>query len=383
MPWEQTCAMDEKIKFITSVKSGIYSFAEVCRQFGISRKSGYRLLERYESEGEKALVVRSRAPHSHPNALDEQVGAQLLAIKQRYPHFGPRKVRDYARLAGWDAGLPAVSTIGELFKRYGLVHPRKRRRRTPGQVGAGLRNAVQPNGLWCVDFKGQFRLGNARYCYPLTLSDQASRYLLVCRGLYEPTERAVRPYFEWAFHEYGLPWALRSDNGTPFASIALGGLSRLAVWWLKLGIALERIAPGHPEQNGRHERMHRTLKAHIGPGARHLAAQQHSLDAFREHYNVERPHESLGGLPPVRCYAPSLRPYPARVREPEYADEVQVRRVRSNGQIKWGGQMVYVSDVLIGEAVGLTALEEDRWQIQFCDLLLGVFNQRSGKIEAL
>lgn len=381
MPWEQTCAMDEKIKFIASVKSGIYSFAEVCRQFGVSRKSGYRLMQRYEAEGERALVARSRAPHSHPNALDEQLCAQLLAIKHRYPHFGPRKVRDCARLAGWEEP-PAASTIGELFKRHGLVHPRKRRRRTAGQVSA-LSGGTQPNSLWCTDFKGQFRLGNARYCYPLTLSDHASRYLLVCRGLHEPSERGVWPYFEWAFREYGLPQAMRSDNGVPFASLALAGLSRLAVWWLKLGIALERIAPGHPEQNGRHERLHRTLKAHIEPAAGHLAAQQRAFDAFRAHYNEQRPHEALDGLPPARCYAPSPRPYPVRVREPEYADGVQVRRVRSNGQIKWGGQMVFVSEVLRGEPVGLTSLDNDRWQIQFCSLVLGVLNQRTGKIESL
>ena len=380
MPWEHTRAMDEKIKFISSVKSGIYSFAEVCRQFGISRKSGYQLMRRYDSEGEKALVPRSRAPHTHPNALDERLGEALLDIKRRFPKFGPRKVRDWVALAGWRE-LPAISTIGELFKRHGLVHPRKRRRRTAGQV-SDLSGTTQPNELWCVDFKGQFRLGNARYCYPLTLTDHASRYLLLCRGLHRPSERAVWPYFEWAFREYGLPLAMRSDNGPPFASLALGGLSRLSVWWLKLGITLQRIEPGHPEQNGRHERLHRTLKAHIKP-ARHLAAQQRDFDAFGAHYNEQRPHQALNGLPPARCYASSPRPYPGRLREPEYAPGVQVRRVRSNGQIKWAGQKVFVSEVLHGESVGLTPVDNDRWQIQFCSLVLGVLNQRTGKIEAL
>jgi putative transposase len=373
--------MDEKIKFIVAVKSETYSFAEVCRQFGISRKCGYELVRRYDAEGEKALVERSRAAHSHPNALDEHDCAQLLAIKQRYPLFGPRKVRDYARLSGWQQ-LPAASTIGELFKRHGLVHPRKHRRRTAGQIGP-VPGANEPNQTWCVDFKGQFRMGNARYCYPLTLSDYASRYLLVCRGLHAPSERAVWPYFEWAFREYGLPQVLHSDNGPPFASLALAGLSRLALWWLKLGITLSRIAPGHPEQNGRHERIHRTLKAHSVPAAAHLRAQQRDFDAFRVHYNEQRPHEALGGLPPARCYAPSPRPYPARVQEPHYADSLHVRRVRSNGQIKWRGQLVFVSGVLRGEPVGLSELDSDRWQIQFCSLALGLLNQRTGKIEPL
>lgn len=381
MPWKETCVMDEKIKFIVSVKHQTYSFAEVCRQFGISRKCGYELMRRYDTEGEKGLAQRSRAAHSHPNALYEGCCAQLLEIKQRFPLFGPRKVRDYVCLAGWQYP-PAVSTIGDLFKRHGLVHPRKRRRRSAGQIGT-VPGTSEPNQLWCVDFKGQFRMGNTRYCYPLTLSDHASRYLLVCRGLHAPSERAVWPYFEWAFREYGLPQAMHSDNGPPFASLALAGLSRLAVWWLKLGITLSRIAPGHPEQNGRHERMHRTLKAHSVPAAAHLRAQQRDFDAFCFHYNEERPHESLGGVSPAHCYVPSPRAYPARVREPHYADSLQVRRVRSNGQIKWRGQMVFVSEVLRGEPVGLSELANDRWQVQFCSLPLGVLNQRSGRIEPL
>jgi transposase InsO family protein len=274
--------MDEKIKFIAMVKSGAYSFASTCRQFGISRQSGYELLARYETQGEQALGARSRAPHTHPNAIPESMAKTLLDVKATHTHFGPRKVRDWLIMNGDPGALPASSTIGELFKRHGLVRPRGKRRARSAPCTEPLRHATAPNLVWSVDFKGQFRLGNGHWCYPLTLSDNASRYLLVCRGLAHPTEVAVWPYFRRAFEEYGLPCALRSDNGAPFASTALGGLTRLSVWLLKLGIALERITPGRPDQNGRHERMHRTLKEHLTPARHSLAAQQRVLDWFQD-----------------------------------------------------------------------------------------------------
>jgi hypothetical protein len=224
---------------------------------------------------------------------------------------------------------------------------------------------------------------NGRWCYPLTLSDNASRYLLVCQGLAHPTEAAVWPHFEGAFRHYGLPAALRTDNGAPFASTALGGLTRLSVWLLKLGIALERITPGRPDQNGRHERMHRTLKDHIEPPERTLAAQQGALERFQIHYNEERPHEALNGVPPAKKYRRSTRAYPSRVRPPEYDSDIQVRRVRSNGQIKWHGKRVFVSEALIGEPVGLRQIDEGRWQLLFCTMPLGVINERISTIERL
>lgn len=224
---------------------------------------------------------------------------------------------------------------------------------------------------------------NGRWCYPLTLSDNASRYLLVCQALAHPTEAAVWPHFEQAFRDYGLPMALRTDNGVPFASTALGGLTRLSVWLLKLGIALERIRPGRPDQNGRHERMHRTLKDHIEPPQRSLAAQQRDLDRFQRHYNDERPHEALGGIPPVRKYQASTRAYPRRIQPPEYDPQIQVRRVRTNGQIKWHGKLLFVSEALIGEPVGLRQIDEDRWQLLFCKMPLAVVNDRMSTIERL
>ena len=383
MTWKETCLMDEKIKFIAMVKSGIYNFASTCRQFGISRQTGYQLMARYQAEGERALAARSRAPHTHPNAISAAMTKTLLDVKARHTHFGPRKVRDCLAMHGHPGALPAASTIGELFKRHGLVRTRSKRRARSAPSSEPLRHATASNMVWSVDFKGQFRVGNGQWSYPLTLSDNASRYLLVCRALAHPSEAAVWPYFRRAFQDYGLPWALRSDNGAPFASTALGGLTRLAVWVLKLGIALERITPGRPDQNGRHERMHRTLKDHIDPVRSTLVAQQRALERFRVHYNEERPHEALGGISPAMCYRPSERAYPRRLRPPEYAPGIEVRRVRSNGQVKWHGKLVFVSEALIGEPIGLQQIDDARWQVLFCSMRLGTINERLNMIERL
>jgi transposase InsO family protein len=383
MPWSETCLMDEKIKFIAMVQSGTYSFASTCRQFGISRQAGYDLMARYEAEGEQALLSRSRAPHTHANAISSAMAKKLLDVKATHVHFGPRKVRDYLLMKGHRGALPAVSTIGELFKRHGLVRARGRRRARSAPHTEPLRHATAPNIVWSVDFKGHFRLRNGQWCYPLTLSDNASRYLLVCRALAHPTEAAVWPHFRRTFEEYGLPCALRSDNGAPFASTAVGGLTRLTVWLLKLGIVLERITPGRPDQNGRHERMHRTLKDYLDPVRATLAAQQRALEQFRMHYNHERPHNSLGGISPAMCHRHSKRLYPGRVPVPEYPAGLEVRRVRSNGQIKWHGQRVFVSEALIGEPVGLQQIDEARWQLLFCSMRLGVINERLSIIERI
>jgi putative transposase len=380
MPWKQTCPMDEKIKFIAAVKCGQDSFAEICRQFRISRKSGYKLMQRYEQEGEQGLKERSRAPHRHANAISDAWADELLKVKRRYPNFGPGKVLDRLVLEGREREeLPAVSTVGELFKRHGLVKARRSRAKAARST-APLSHASTPNAVWSIDFKGQFVLGNRRWCYPLTLTDNASRYLLVCRGMHRPTERGVWPYMELAFREYGLPRALRSDNGSPFASTGLGGLSRLSVWWLKLGILLERIAPGKPQQNGRHERMHRTLKQENELPKHDLRAQQRRFEWFQRFYNEERPHDSLDGLTPSHCYHASPRSYPATVPEPQYPVGFTVRRVRSNGQIKWEGAHVFVGEALVGEPIGLRQVDEHCWQVWFCTQKLGLLDVRSGKI---
>lgn len=383
MPWKETCPVDEKIKFIAMVKSGVYSFASTCRQFDISRKTGYQLLARYEVDGVRGLNERSRARLTHANALSDALVLRLLDIKATHVHFGPRKVRDCLALQGYRGALPAASTIGELFKRYGLVRPRDRRRARSSPTTEPLRHASAPNVVWSADFKGQFRMKDGRYCYPLTLSDNASRYLLVCQGMARPTEANARPSFERAFREYGLPVAMRTDNGAPFASVALCGLTRLGVWMLKLGIKLERIEPGRPDQNGRHERMHRTLKENIEPPKANLAAQQRALRAFQRHYNEERPHDALAGVPPAHRYEPSPRKYPKRLPEPQYDSTMQVRRIKTNGLIKWHGRQLFVSEALIGEYVGLRQLDESRWQLRFCQMPLGILNDRMDRIERL
>ncbi len=380
MPWKETCPMDEKVKFISAAKSERYGMTALCRHFGISRKTGYKWLKRYEAEGVDGLKARSRSPHSHPNEVGPELEAALLQMKVRHPHWGPRKIRDWLVLNRPREIWPAASTIGEVYRRHGLVKSRKRRVHAKPTT-APLRHCTDVNEVWSADFKGQFRLGTGSWCYPLTISDNHSRYLLACRGLSAPTEAGVWPWFEWVFQEYGLPCAIRTDNGSPFASTAMGGLTRLSVWWIKLGIMPERIRPGRPDQNGRHERLHRTLKAEaIHPPKGNMSAQQRAFNRFIEEYNRQRPHESLNGAPPASVYRPSLRSYPVSLPEVEYAAGFTVRRVRSNGEIKWHGTKVYVSEALRGEPVGLLPMDNECWQVKFAHLELGVLDDRLGRI---
>jgi transposase InsO family protein len=314
-----------------------------------------------------------------------EVQAAVLAARAAHPTWGPRKLLAWLQ-ARRERGLeppltlPAASTVGELLRRSGLVVPRRRRaRRVPW--ASPLAHAAAANAVWCADFKGQFRTGDGALCYPLTISDGCSRYLLRCVGLAAIDGARVRPLFEATFREFGLPEALRTDKGPPFASVGLGGLSPLSVWWVKLGIVPERIAPGHPEQNGRHERLHRPLKRDTAtPPAATPRAQQVAFDRFRQAYNAERPHEALGQRPPASAYSPSARPYPERLREPEYPHADAVRRVRSTGQIRWAGRLVYLSESLIGEPVGLTALDDRHWQLAFGPLVLGVLDAAVGRV---
>lgn len=380
MPWNETEPMLERTKFVLSVTSGELSFKAQCERFGISRKTGYKLMGRYASEGLAGLGDRSRAPGRCPHALSSETAARILALKQRYPTWGPRKLRDRLATESPEGTWPAVSTIGELLSRHGLVQSRTLRRRAP-PMSTPLAHAQAPHEVWSIDFKGQFRLGNGRLCYPLTVTDNASRYLLACRGLYQPRRLPVRETLEGLFRAHGLPWALRSDNGPPFASTGLGGLSTLAVWLIRLGVRPERIAPGKPQQNGRHERMHRTLKAETTrPPSATLAAQQRRFNAFMREFNDERPHEALGGKTPASRYAPSPRSYPALLPEVVYPSGLTLRRVRSNGEFKWKGSLLFLSEALVGEVVGLREVGESVWQIQFGEYPLGVLDERRGGI---
>ncbi len=374
MPWKETCPMDERMKFLTDYLKGHWSVAQLCRQYAMSRKTGYKWIARYEAEGWTGLQERSRAPQTHPQATPAEIQERLVHFRLQHPHWGPRKLLDRLGHQDPQTAWPAVSTGGAILKRHGLVTPRRHRRRQP-VASVALREGRHPNDVWATDFKGWFRTQDGTRIDPLTISDWASRYLLRCQRVPQPTLAAVQPVFVAAFREFGLPVAIRSDNGPPFASMGLGGLSRLAVWWLRLGILPERIQPGHPEQNGRHERMHRTLKqATARPPQRTAQGQQRAFTRFQAEYNQERPHEALAMQTPAQCYQPSPRPYPRRVPEMEYGAEYTVRRVRSTGEIKWQGRRLFLGEALVGEPVGLRELEEDLWQIEFGPLHLALYH---------
>ena len=371
MPWRETCAMDERLRFIVEAMAPGALMSAVCGRYGISRKTGYKWLSRYRAEGLAGLTERSRAPGRRPWAISWEVAEVVLSLRRSHPTWGPRKLRAYLQSAAPETVWPSASTIGELLQRHGLVRPRGYRRRTPPMT-VPFGECTEPNDVWCADFKGWFRTGDGRRCEPLTVTDAVSRYALVCQAVARTDRAHVQPLLEDAFRRHGLPGALRTDNGPPFASRGLGGLSRLAVWLAKLGVRPERIRPGKPQENGRHERFHRTLKHETAaPPAPTLAEQQARFDAFTRTYNQERPHEALGQVPPARVYGPSPRVMPDHVAEPVYPDAMAVRRVRSNGEIKWRGQLVFLSEALVGEPVGLADHPaEDGWIIHFADLPL-------------
>jgi len=385
MPWKETRVDEERLKFIVACldKASGWSMSEVCAAFGISRKSGYKWLQRYRDAGVDGLHERRRAPLHHPNATPAAMVEQLIAVRKKHRFWGPRKVVATLKRTHPDIAWPAPSTAGAILKRQGLVTPRRRRRGSVGVVNPALSTPTQPNHVWGVDYKGWFRLGNGQRCDPLTISDLFSRYVLACRRVPRLTAPCARPVFERAFGEYGLPDAIRSDNGSPFASAGLGGLSRLSVWWIKLGIALERIVPGRPDQNGCHERMHRTLKRETAmPPCANEAAQQRRFNRFRSVFNSERPHEALNDAVPAQWYHPSVRAYPRTIAEVEYPGHFEVRRVRTTGEIKWQGAGVYLSEALVGEPVGLDAVSDRHWQISFGSMKLGLFDTHTRKLLA-
>lgn len=380
MPWKETCVVDEKLAFIAAYLRGGLPMTVLCEQFGISRDTGYRLVRRYEAEGADGLVPCSRAPHCHGMAMAAAIAAAVLALRRERPYWGPKKLRAALMKRDPRQPWPAPSTIGDLLRREGLSAPRRRRRTATPRPQPFL-PVLAPNDLWGIDFKGWFRTADGQRCDPLTLTDADSRFLIECRIVPE-TIAAVQPVVDRAFRELGLPRALRSDNGPPFASSqAAGGLTRLSVHWVKLGIRLERIDPGAPQQNGRHERMHATLKAETArPPAATPAEQQARFDRFRHDFNDNRPHEALGQVTPTSRYRPSPRPYPSKVEEPWYDAEHAVRRVRSNGEIKWGGDLIFLGEALIGEPVGIAETEAGDWIVRFADIDLGLIERKTGKL---
>lgn len=373
--------MEERFKFVQEHRTEEWSMAELCRRYGVSRKTGYKWLERYRGSGLEGLQDQSRAPHRHPNEVLEEVAEAVLELRRQHPHWGPAKLRARLQREAAEIAWPAASTMGEMLKRAGLSVPRKLRRKATASQSP-LRHAAAANQVWCADFKGWFRCGDGSRCDPLTISDGFSRYLLRCQAVKGLHTDSVRGVMEAAFREYGLPERMRTDNGEPFASVGLGGLSALSIWWMKLGIRPERIPPGKPQHNGRHERMHRSLKqATARPPAANLRAQQRAFDQFRQEYNQERPHAALQMKTPADLYCASSRSYPSRLAEPEYPDDWEVRRVRQCGTMRWWSQSIFVGKALVGEAVGLEPTEEGRWRVWFFDYPLGIFDEGKRSIQ--
>lgn len=380
MPWNETTPVEERAKFVLAARSGLYSMSELCERYEISRPTGYKWVGRFAAEGFEGLHDRSHAPLHPRQRTGDALCQLLLECRRAHPRWGPRKVLDYLRPRHPQLRLPAPSTVGELFLREGLVEPRPApRRRARG--GSPVCAVEEPNELWTADYKGDFRLSDGTRCYPLTVADAATRYLLGCQGLTSTSLPLAREVFERLFREYGLPEAIHTDNGSPFASSGVAGLTRLNVWWIELGITCRRSRPATPQDNPAHERMHRTLAAEVTrPPGEDAAAQQQKHEHFRAEYNQERPHEALGGQTPASRYRLSSRQMPERTPEPSYAGHCEVRRVRPKGTIKFKGQEIFLSEPLAGKHVALEEVEEQVWSIRFHTLELARFHARERRL---
>ena len=374
--------MDERLRFVARRLEG-EPMATLCEEFEISRKTGYKIFERYQRIGVTGLSDRSRRPNRHANQLPVVVEKAIVGLKREFPTWGAPKIRERLRQRWPELHCPAISTVHATLDRHGLVRRRSRRRR-PRLTGTGLSQPVAPNRLWCADYKGEFLLTNHRYCYPLTITDFASRYLLACEALSTTKERYAFTVFERAFLEFGLPEAIRTDNGVPFASAhALYGLSKLGVWWLRLGIQIERIAPGHPEQNGRHERMHLTLKTEATrPASANVLQQQQRFDTFVHHYNHERPHQALDMATPASRYQASSRLY-AGVEELDYPAHDWSAVVTRCGRICYQARKINVSQVFAGQKVGVKQTDDHIWLVTFMDYDLGYFDDETCRLEPI
>lgn len=381
MPWMETSTMDAKVAFILDWKSGKYPVSDLCAQYGISRKTGYKWIDRFMQEGPDGLFERSHAPRASPHRTPAEVEQTIVELRQRHPSWGAKKLIWSLERRSPELELPGRSTVCEILKRNGLVLA-KRRPRAVGHPGRPSVAVDKPNDSWSVDFKGQFKTGDGQYLYPLTVTDNHSRYLLACQGLSGTLLQPTQAVLSRLFKERGLPNRLRSDNGSPFAAYSLGRLSRLSVWLLKLGVMPELIEPGKPQQNGRHERMHRTLKAETTrPPAANARAQQKRFNQFRQEFNEERPHEALDGLVPADVYENSSRPMPGKLLQPEYPDRYEVRYVSANGGIRWKNRWVNVSSVLVGEHIGLEEIDDGQWDVYFANYRLGRLHERFMRIE--
>jgi putative transposase len=381
MPWKECHVEDERLRFVARRLEG-EKMARLCAEFGISRKTGYKIFERYREHGALGLTDRSRRPYRHALRLPEVIESEIVALKREYPSWGAPKIRERLRRRYQDQRCPAISTVHAVLDRHGLVERRTRRR--VRLEGTALTRPPAANALWCADFKGEFQLGDRRYCYPLTITDFASRFLLSCEALTSTRERSAFTVFERTFRDYGVPLAIRTDNGVPFASAnALFGLSKLSVWWLRLGIRLERIRPGHPEQNGRHERMHLTLKREATrPAAANVLQQQACFDRFVQRFNHERPHQALAMDVPAARYQPSPRRYEG-LPELDYPRHDWTATVTHCGRICFNTRKVNLSTVFAGQKVGVLQADEHLWLVSFMHYDLGYFDDETCRLEPI
>jgi putative transposase len=381
MPWSQTSPMDQRTQFIAAYLRDRLSVTELCELYGVSRKTGYKWIDRYLMHGPQGLEERSRRPSTSPRQTPDHVVAAILEARRRHPSWGAKKLLSILckRHPRWP--WPARSTVCDILSRHGLV-PKKRKRRVIGHPGKPTSSIDAPNDVWSADFKGQFKTGDGHYCYPLTITDGYSRFLLSCQALSSTSVAEAKPVFMRVFKEFGLPRRIRTDTGVPFATNTLARLSQLSAWWVRLGILPEFIEPGKPQQNGRHERMHRTLKAETTrpPGA-NLRAQQQKFNHFRDEFNHERPHEALDMRTPAACYEPSPRAMPHKPPPFAYPDRFEVRYVSANGGIRWNRQWVNVSTTCAGEYVGLEEIDDGVWNVYFGPLKLGRLLERHMRIE--
>ena len=380
MPWEERRPMDLRKAMIVDLLENDYQIAELSRKYKISRKTVYKWIKRYALAGEEGLNERSRAPKYHPNQVGDEVRELIVTMRIKHRGWGPKKIRQRMSMDHPELRVPAKSTIGKILKQQGLIGPKKRKLRTPPYL-APLSESLAPNDVWTADFKGQFRTADGKLCYPLTIVDDCSRYILLCRSLEHPTHDEVRKWFERVFCTYGMPKAIRTDNGPPFASHSLGGLSRLAVWFIQLGIKAERIQIGHPEQNGRHERMHRSLKeATAKPPKTNMLLQQQAFDSFVEEYNQERPHEALNMLTPAAIYEPSSIPFPSIPIKFTYPADGIIRSVRSNGEIRWNKGKLFISENLYHERILLMPTDDRTFEIWFRSILIGILDKVTNRV---
>ncbi len=381
MPWSETSSMDQRTQFIADFLRDTLNVTELCDLYGVSRKTGYKWIERYLRSGPAGLDERSRKPRVSPNATPEEIVQAFLEVRGRHPSWGAKKLLTivHKRHPRWE--LPGRSTVCDILLRHGMV-PKKKSRRRIGHPGKPTSQLLAPNDCWSADFKGHFRMGNGQYCYPLTVTDNVSRYLLGCQALDSIAVARSKPVFTRLFKEFGLPHRIRTDNGVPFATNTLARLSSLSAWWVRLGVMPELIEPGKPQQNGRHERMHRTLKAEATrPAAGSLSAQQKKFNRFREEFNEERPHEALDQQTPASVHRFSSREMPNKLPALEYPDRFEIRYVSANGGIRWNAGWINVSIVCAGEYVGLEEIDDGVWNVYFGPLKLGRLLERHMRIE--